>query len=42
MEWRNFDRGVFLVNLPGIIHNPETKMILIGKRERDPYLKELD
>jgi len=41
MEWQEFDRGVFLVNLLGIVYNPETKMILIGKRENDPYLKEL-
>ena len=41
MDWKNFDRGVFLVNVLGIIYNPETKKILIGKRNDDPFLKEL-
>lgn len=41
LNWAQFDRGVFLVNVLGIIYNPETKMILIGRRENDPYLKEL-
>ena len=35
------DRGVFLVNVLGIVYNPKTKKILIGKRENDPYVKEL-
>lgn len=41
MEWRNSERGIFLVNLLGIIFNPETKKILIGKRENDPFFEEL-
>jgi len=41
MEWDNFDKGVFLVNILGIVYNPETKKILIGKRENDSYIKEL-
>src|SRR3989344_1309691 len=41
MEWEKLDRGVFLVNLVGVIFNPKTKKILIGKRENDPYLKKL-
>ncbi len=41
MEWKEFNKGVFLVNVLGIIFNPETKKILIGKREDDPYIKEL-
>ena len=41
MDLQKFDRGVFLVNVLGIVYNPETKKILIGKREDDPYLKEL-
>jgi len=41
MEWKNVDRGVFLVNCLGIVYNPKTKKILIGKRENDPYIKEL-
>jgi ADP-ribose pyrophosphatase YjhB (NUDIX family) len=41
MEWDKFNRGVFLVNALGIIYNPKTKEILIGKRVNDPYIKEL-
>jgi ADP-ribose pyrophosphatase YjhB (NUDIX family) len=41
MDWTQFDRGVFLVNVLGIVYNPENKQILIGKRENDPLLKEL-
>jgi ADP-ribose pyrophosphatase YjhB (NUDIX family) len=41
MDWNSFDRGVFLLNCLAIVYNPKTKMILIGKRESDPYIKEL-
>ena len=41
MEWKDFDKGVFLVNCLGIIYNPKTKKVLIGRRENDPYIKEL-
>ena len=41
MEWKNLERGVFLVNALGIIYDPKTKKILIGKRANDPYIKEL-
>jgi len=41
MDWTQFDRGVFLVNVLGIVYNPKTRQILIGKREKDPYIKEL-
>ena len=41
MDWTQFDKGVFLVNVLGIIYNPKTRQILIGKRENDPYIKEL-
>ncbi len=41
INWTQFDRGVFLVNVLGIIYNPKTKQILIGRRENDPYIKEL-
>lgn len=36
-----FNKGIFLVNLLGIIYNPKTKKILIGRRENDPHIKEL-
>ncbi len=41
MKWEKFDRGVFLLNVLGIVYNPETRMILIGKREKDPFIREL-
>ena len=41
INWNEFDRGVFLINTLGIIFDPKTKKILIGKRENDPYIKEL-
>lgn len=41
MDWKQFDRGVFLLNVLGIVYNPENRRILIGKRENDPHIKEL-
>ncbi|MDD5254054.1 MAG: NUDIX domain-containing protein [Candidatus Nanoarchaeia archaeon] len=41
MDWTRFNRGVFLLNVLGIVYNPKTQQILIGKREKDPYVKEL-
>ncbi|MCK4634804.1 MAG: NUDIX domain-containing protein [Candidatus Aenigmarchaeota archaeon] len=41
MDWSKFEKGVFLVNVLGIIYDPETKKILIGRRKNDPYIKEL-
>lgn len=41
MDWTQFDKGIFLVNVLGIVYDPQAKLILIGKRENDPYLKEL-
>ena len=41
MDWQEFDRGVFLVNLLGIVYDPKTRMILIGKRESDTYIRQL-
>lgn len=40
-DWRESDRGVFLVNVLGIVYDPNKKQILIGRREKDPYIKEL-
>lgn len=41
MDWTQFNKGIFLVNVLGIIYDPQAKKILIGKRENDPYMKEL-
>lgn len=35
------ERGGFIINVLGIVHNPETGKILIGRRENDPYIKQL-
>lgn len=34
-------RGIFVVNILGIIHDPKNGKILIGRRENDSYIKEL-
>lgn len=41
MSWKDLDRGIFLVNVVGVVYNPETKKILIGKRNKDEFLPEL-
>ena len=41
MEWKNSKRGIFFVNVLGIIFNSETKKVLIGKRNDDPFFEEL-
>ena len=41
MVFKEFDKGVFLINVLGIVFNPKTKKILIGKREKDPYIPKL-
>lgn len=40
-NWKEADRGVFLVNLLAILYDPKTKKILIGRREKDPYVEKL-
>jgi ADP-ribose pyrophosphatase YjhB (NUDIX family) len=39
MDWSSFDRGVFLVNVLGIVQ--KHGKVLIGRREKDPYVEEL-
>jgi len=41
MDWNQFDRGIFLVNVLGIVYNPKTGRVLIGRRENDPYFKKI-
>ncbi len=41
INWNEFGKGVFLINVVGVVFNPETKKILIGRRENDIYIKEL-
>ncbi len=40
--WNKFDRGVFLVNVLGLIYDTISGKIIIGKREKDPYIKQLE
>lgn len=37
IDWDSFDRGVFLVNVLGIV--PKEGKILIGRRDEDRYVK---
>ncbi len=41
MNLDKFDRGVFITNVLGIIFDSKAGQILIGRRENDPYIKEL-
>ena len=41
IDWQQFDKGIFLVNVLGIVYDKKSKKILIGKRENDPFTKEL-
>lgn len=36
-----FDKGVFLVNVLGVIYNPKAKKVLIGRRKDDPFIENL-
>ena len=40
-DWSIFSKGVFLVNLLGIIYDPNAKKVLIGRRVNDTNLNEL-
>jgi 8-oxo-dGTP diphosphatase len=41
MELTQIDRGIFLVNLLGVIFDPVKRKLLIGRRVNDPYLTKL-
>ena len=41
-DFSQFDRGVFLLNVHGIVFDPVQGKVLIGRRENDPYLKQLN
>lgn len=40
-DLQQINKGIFMVNVLGIIYNPKTKQILIARRENDPYVKDL-
>ncbi len=41
IDFNKFDKGIFLVNVLGVIFDTKTNKILIGKREKDPYISKL-
>lgn len=41
IDWKKHKKGIFVVILLGIIFDPFKKKILIGRRVRDPHIKEL-
>ncbi|MBN2095393.1 MAG: NUDIX domain-containing protein [Candidatus Aenigmarchaeota archaeon] len=41
MDLSKLDKGVFLVNVQGIVYNPVSRKILIGRRAKDPYIEKL-
>lgn len=41
IKLKDFGKGMFIVNVIGIVFNPETRKILIGKKENDPYVSGL-
>jgi 8-oxo-dGTP diphosphatase len=41
IDWAKYMKGIFVVIVLGIIFDTTTKKILIGKRIKDPYIKEL-
>lgn len=41
IKLKDFGKGMFIVNVIGIVFNPETRKILIGKKENDPYVLRL-
>jgi len=41
LNLQDLEEGTFLVNVIGIVFDTKTKKILIGKREKDPHIKEL-
>ena len=38
---RQYGKGFFLVTMPAIIFDTTKRKILIGRREKDPYIKQL-
>ena len=41
IDWGQFKKGTMLVNVLAIIKDKKTGRILIGRRENDPYIKNL-
>ena len=41
LDWSSFDRGVFVLNVLGIVRDKKTGKILVGRRQDDPFIKDL-
>lgn len=41
IDWKKYKKGVFVVIVLGIIFDTTTRKVLIGRRVRDPHIKEL-
>jgi 8-oxo-dGTP diphosphatase len=41
IDWKKHKGGIFVVIVLGIVYDTLTKKILIGRRVRDPHIKEL-
>lgn len=41
MDLNRMDRGAFLVNVLGIVHDRTSRKVLIGRVKNDPYIKKL-
>ncbi len=41
IDFSKFSKGIFMINMVGIIYNKKLGKVLIGKRENDSYVKEL-
>jgi len=41
INWNEFNKGVFLVNVLGVIFDPMKKKFLIGRRDKDKYVQNL-
>lgn len=41
IDLASFEKGVFMVNVVGIVYDKQAKKILIGKREKDEFIPEI-
>ena len=41
IDFSKFSKGIFMINLRGIVYNKNLGKVLIGKRENDSYVKKL-
>lgn len=40
-DWKESEKGIYLVNVLGVVFDTKTRKILIGRREKDKYIKKL-